>query len=64
MPAQTPEECDALFERYVNEGNLDALVDLYEPEATLVPAPGQVRRRRHRGDPRGPQADVRRRPSR
>ena len=42
MPARTAEECDALFEKFVNEGNLDALVDLYEPEATLVPAPGQV----------------------
>ena len=42
MPAQKPEECDALFEKYVNEGNLEALVDLYEPEATLIPAPGQV----------------------
>ena len=42
MPAQKPEECDALFERYVNDGNLEALVDLYEPHATLVPAPGQV----------------------
>ena len=42
MPAQKPEECDNLFEKYVNEGNLDALVDLYEPNATLVPAPGQA----------------------
>ncbi len=42
MPAQKPEECDALFEKYVNEGNLEALVDLYEPGATLIPAPGQV----------------------
>ena len=42
VPAQTPEECDALFEKYVNEGNLEALVDLYEPQATLVPAPGQT----------------------
>jgi len=42
MPAQTPEDCDGLFEKYVNEGNLEALVDLYEPEATLIPAPGQV----------------------
>jgi uncharacterized protein (TIGR02246 family) len=42
MPAQKPEECDALFEKCVNEGNLEALVDLYEPDATLIPAPGQV----------------------
>lgn len=42
MPTTKPEECDELFEKYVNEGNLDALVDLYEPEATLVSAPGQL----------------------
>jgi uncharacterized protein (TIGR02246 family) len=42
MPAQKPEEVDALFEKYVNESNLDALVDLYEPEATLCIPPGQT----------------------
>jgi len=42
MPAQTPEAVDALFEKYLNEGNIDALVDLYEPGATLVAAPGQI----------------------
>lgn len=42
MPAKTPEECDALFEKYVNAGDLDSLVDLYEPGATLVSAPGQM----------------------
>ena len=42
MPAQTPEECDAMFEKYVNESNLDALVALYEPEAALCIPPGQV----------------------
>jgi uncharacterized protein (TIGR02246 family) len=42
MPAKTPEECDALFEKYVNAGDLDSLVDLYEEDATLVSAPGQM----------------------
>jgi uncharacterized protein (TIGR02246 family) len=42
MSAQKPEECDTLFERYVNEGNLEALLDLYEADATLVPGPGQA----------------------
>jgi uncharacterized protein (TIGR02246 family) len=42
MPANTPEECDALFEKYVNSGDIDALVDLYEPDATLISAPGSV----------------------
>jgi len=42
MAAKTPEECDALFERYLNAGDLDALIDLYEPTATLVPSPGET----------------------
>jgi len=41
MPARTPEEVDALFEKYLNEGNLNALVELYEPGATLIGSPGQ-----------------------
>ena len=42
MLAKTPEEVDALFEKYVNAGNLDSLVDLYEPGAALSVAPGEV----------------------
>jgi uncharacterized protein (TIGR02246 family) len=42
MTARTPEECDALFERHLNAGDLDALVALYEPTATLVANPGEV----------------------
>jgi len=41
MAAQTPEDCDGLFERYLNAGDLDALVGLYEPGATLLPNPGE-----------------------
>ncbi len=41
MPARSPEEVDALFERALNDPNLDALVSLYEPGATLIGAPGQ-----------------------
>src|SRR5262249_2939987 len=41
MPARTPEECDVLFERHLNAGDLDPLVDLYEADATLVMAPGE-----------------------
>lgn len=36
MAAHTPEECDALFARHVNAGELDAVVALYEPRASLV----------------------------
>ena len=42
MSAKTPEEVDALFEKYVNASDLDSLVDLYEPGAALSVAPGEV----------------------
>ena len=42
MPAQNPEELDRLFSDAMNAGDLDALVALYEPQATLTPQPGQV----------------------
>jgi uncharacterized protein (TIGR02246 family) len=42
MPAKTPEECDALFEKHINAGDLDALTDLYEADAVLIPAPGET----------------------
>jgi uncharacterized protein (TIGR02246 family) len=40
--ARTPDEVDTLFTKALNAGDLDALVSLYEPEATLMPAPGTV----------------------
>ncbi len=42
MAARTPEECDALFERHLNAGEVEALLALYEPGATLVPNPGET----------------------
>src|SRR5436309_2090727 len=42
MPARSPEELDALFEKALNAADLDGLVALYEPDATLIPQPGQV----------------------
>ena len=42
MPARNPEELVRLFSEALNSGNLDALVALYEPQATLTPEPGQV----------------------
>jgi uncharacterized protein (TIGR02246 family) len=42
MPARSPEELDPLFAEALNTGDLEALVALYEPEATLMPQPGQV----------------------
>ena len=42
MPAQNPEELHGLFADTLNAGRLDALVALYEPEASLVLQPGQL----------------------
>ena len=42
MPARKPEECDLLIAEYINTGNLDAAVDLYEPNATFVAGPGNT----------------------
>jgi uncharacterized protein (TIGR02246 family) len=42
MSALTPEECDELFARHLNEGDLERLVALYEPEASLVQRDGAV----------------------
>ena len=41
MPAQTPEEVDALFEKGLNAGDIEAVVALYEPEGVLIASPGQ-----------------------
>jgi uncharacterized protein (TIGR02246 family) len=37
-----PEEIHSRFATAFNSGNVDAIVALYDPEATLVPQPGQV----------------------
>ena len=42
MAATKPEEVDQLFARAFSNGDLEALVALYEPDATLVPQPGQT----------------------
>ena len=42
MPARNPEELDNLFAAALNSGNLEALVALYEPQASISPQPGQV----------------------
>ena len=42
MIARTPEEVDTLFAKALNAGDLDALMSLYEPEASLMPAPGSL----------------------
>ncbi len=42
MPARNPESLGDHFAQALNTGNLDALLALYEPEATLSPQPGQL----------------------
>jgi len=42
MPATEPESMHALFEEAFNAGDLEALMALYESDATLVPQPGAV----------------------
>lgn len=42
MGANTPEDIHKLFNAAFNAGNLEALMALYEPDAQLVPQPGQV----------------------
>ncbi len=36
MPATTPEEIRRLFENRFNAGDLDSLMELYEPGAALI----------------------------
>jgi ketosteroid isomerase-like protein len=42
MPATTPEQIHRLFEAAFNAGDLDGLMELYEPDAALIAQPGSV----------------------
>ena len=42
MAARSPEELDRLFAGALNTGNIDALMELYEPQASLMPTPGKM----------------------
>src|SRR5262245_61465554 len=42
MPASKPEEVHRLFSEAFNAGDLNAIMSLYEPDAVLVPQPGQT----------------------
>lgn len=42
MPAKKPQDLHSLFVNALNSGDLNALVNLYEPNATLVPQPGLI----------------------
>jgi uncharacterized protein (TIGR02246 family) len=40
MSVQNPRQLNQAWEKAYNDGELDALVELYEPEATIIPEPG------------------------
>jgi uncharacterized protein (TIGR02246 family) len=42
MVATTPDEIDTLFAKALNAADLDALMSLYEMDASLMPSPGNV----------------------
>lgn len=42
MPATTPEQIHRLFENHFNAGDLDGLMELYEPDAALIAQPGSL----------------------
>jgi ketosteroid isomerase-like protein len=42
MAATEPEQMHGTFEEAFNAGDIDALMELYEPDATLVPQPGAL----------------------
>jgi uncharacterized protein (TIGR02246 family) len=42
MPATTPEQIHRLFEDAFNAGDIDGLMELYDPDAALIAQPGSV----------------------
>jgi uncharacterized protein (TIGR02246 family) len=40
MSVQNPRQLHQVWEKAFNEGDIDALVELYEPDATVIPQPG------------------------
>jgi hypothetical protein len=42
ITAKTPEDVDRLFEERINAGDLDGVLALYEPGATLVLPEGDI----------------------
>jgi len=42
MPAHTPEEVQRLFADVFGSHDLESVLALYEPDATLIPQPGEV----------------------
>jgi ketosteroid isomerase-like protein len=43
MPAKTPEEICSLFQQYMAEGDIESLLDIYDPEAVFLNQSGEVK---------------------
>jgi uncharacterized protein (TIGR02246 family) len=44
MPASRPEDMSSVWEQAFNSGDVEQVMALYEPDAVLIPEPGQVAR--------------------
>ena len=44
MPAKSAEEICGLFKQYMAEGDIDGLLNLYDPEAVILDKSGEVKR--------------------
>jgi ketosteroid isomerase-like protein len=44
MPAKTPEEICRLFQRYMSEGDIESLFNLYDPDAVFLAESGEVKK--------------------
>jgi hypothetical protein len=42
MPADTPEDICRLFQHYMAEGDIDAVLSLYDPEAVFLNRAGEA----------------------
>jgi ketosteroid isomerase-like protein len=47
MPARTPEEICSLFKQYMAEGDLESLLEIYDPEAVFLNQSGETNQGRH-----------------
>jgi ketosteroid isomerase-like protein len=45
MPAKSPEEICRLFQQYMSEGDIDAVLSVYDPEAVFLNQTGEVKKK-------------------
>ena len=46
MPAQSPEQICELFQRHMAQGDLEALLSIYDPEAVFLDRSGEIKQGR------------------